>query len=374
MPRRPDVDLAILGGGCAGLSLAARLAGRGLRQRVIEPRTTYDDDRSWSFWAEGPDPFEDCVKGRWRAWTVSAGDRAVTRRSDRLQYRTLEAGRFYDRGLGLCDRADDTELALGRHVTADPVRRDGAWHVETEAGPFTARAVVDTRPRRGPGGFGQYFVGREVRTDRAVFDATRVDLMAFGPARPDRIDFTYVLPFAPDHALIEATTFGPVPPAREEFEAWLAREVEMRTGGAVAATVRDEAGFIPMVPMRRGTTSLGPHHAYAGIAGGAARPSTGYAFQRIAAQTAHLADRLLLGDPDLAPPPDSPVTRFMDRLFLRVLQRAPQNGPALFMALFQGAPTDRLERFLSGSTAPLDRASVIAAMPYRPFLREVIGL
>ncbi|TFL17400.1 lycopene cyclase family protein [Jannaschia formosa] len=373
MPPTPDVDLAILGGGCAGLSLAARLAGRGLRLRIVEPRTAYEDDRSWSFWAEGPGPFESCVKGRWRSWTVSAGGQSVTRRSDRLQYRTVAAGAFYARALETCTGARDTELALGMRVTAEPVRQDGLWRIETDAGAFTARSVVDSRPLRGPGGFGQYFVGRELRTDRPVFDAQTVDLMAFGLPRPDRIDFTYVLPFAPDHALVEATVFGPAPPDRDELDTWLAREVAARTGGARVETLREEAGFIPMVPARQAQTSLGPNHAYAGIAGGAARPSTGYAFQRIATQTARLADRLLRSEAELAPPYDAPVTRFMDRLFLRVLQRAPQNGPALFLALFQGAPADRLERFLSDSTAPLDRASVIAAMPPRPFLREVIG-
>jgi len=65
------------------------------------------------------------------------------------------------------------------------------------------------------------------------------------------------------------------------------------------------------------------------------------------------------------------VTRFMDGVFLRVLQRRPDRGPALFSALFRNAPADRLERFLSGSTAPIDRVSVMASLPPAPFLREV---
>ena len=40
-----DTDVAILGGGCAGLSLAVRLATSGLRVTVIEPRLGYGDDR-----------------------------------------------------------------------------------------------------------------------------------------------------------------------------------------------------------------------------------------------------------------------------------------------------------------------------------------
>ena len=40
-----DTDVAILGCGCAGLSLAVRLAGSGLRVTLVEPRLEYKDDR-----------------------------------------------------------------------------------------------------------------------------------------------------------------------------------------------------------------------------------------------------------------------------------------------------------------------------------------
>ncbi len=61
------------------------------------------------------------------------------------------------------------------------------------------------------------------------------------------------------------------------------------------------------------------------------------------------------------------MTHFMDGIFLRVLQRSPDRGPALF----RNAPADRLERFLSGSTGPIDRVSVMASLPPVPFLRKV---
>jgi lycopene beta-cyclase len=46
-------DLIILGGGCAGLSLARRLSelGEDCPQTVIlESRSSYTDDRTWCFW------------------------------------------------------------------------------------------------------------------------------------------------------------------------------------------------------------------------------------------------------------------------------------------------------------------------------------
>ena len=65
-----------------------------------------------------------------------------------------------------------------------------------------------------------------------------------------------------------------------------------------------------------------------GLRGGAARPSTGYAFARIQAQADHVAARVAAGTRPLSL--DGPATRFMDRVFLQVLQTMPERGPALF--------------------------------------------
>ena len=48
----PDYDLIIIGGGCAGLSLARRLIEdeSTLRVLILEHRDAYSDDRTWCFW------------------------------------------------------------------------------------------------------------------------------------------------------------------------------------------------------------------------------------------------------------------------------------------------------------------------------------
>ena len=101
MPR-PDVDIAILGGGCAGLSVAVRLAAAGRSLRVIEPREAYVEDRAWSFWRTSRDPFEDCVRRSWSELGYpGAGRTSVRRNSNRLRYQTVGAGAFYDRAQAL---------------------------------------------------------------------------------------------------------------------------------------------------------------------------------------------------------------------------------------------------------------------------------
>ena len=61
-----EFDYVIIGGGCAGLSLAYELE---LHQKlndktlaIVEPRTEYKRDKTWSFWKVFDHNFEDCIK------------------------------------------------------------------------------------------------------------------------------------------------------------------------------------------------------------------------------------------------------------------------------------------------------------------------
>ena len=71
----PEYDVAILGAGLAGLSLAVRLAEprfSGLRILVADPRTAFGRDRTWSYWALRPHPFAEAVSASWDRWAVAA--------------------------------------------------------------------------------------------------------------------------------------------------------------------------------------------------------------------------------------------------------------------------------------------------------------
>ncbi|MFO7759649.1 MAG: lycopene cyclase family protein [Roseovarius sp.] len=363
----PDVDIAILGGGCAGLSVATRLAAAGRSLQVIEPRPHYTDDRAWSFWRTAPDPFEDCVRASWAHWDVGGPGGVVGRTSRHLRYQSVAAGPFYDRAQSVIADSPCASLSLGVSAS-DPHRAEDGWQIETEAGLLRANHVIDTRtPHRIPT-YGQFFLGREIRTERAVFDPARVQLMQFRPARSEGVDFVYILPFAPDRALVEVTSFAPASPGRSVFEDWLQAEIAALEPGTTEI-LREEAGALPMEVGYAERRDDGVIRM--GLGGEAARPSTGYAFTRIQAQADRVAQALRSG----ATPQmhlDGPGTRFMDRVFLQVLRTMPERGPALFEALFRNAAPDRLERFLSGSVHPVDRLSVMTSLPTLPFLRAAL--
>ena len=373
-----DIELAILGGGCAGLSLALRLAerpGRCRRVQVIESRPHYSNDRSWCFWRLGPHRYESLVKRSWSQVAVRASSGVVQVDCTRTPYQLIEAEDFYDHAKQAMAACDAVRLQTGVSVLGPPRPVPGGWRIETSAGGLTAAQVIDTRPprlpARGDSTLWQSFLGEEVVCDRPVFDLTRVELMDFADDSPDVIAFTYVLPMAADRALVETTLFDPRPHGPGDLRVRQRRAVQRLCAGAETRVVRTEVGRLPM-GMAIADASLGKGHLRAGLMSGAARPATGYAFQRIQRWADGCGEALRCGHAPTGHAPDPLLTRLMDRLFLDVLRSHPERGPELFTRLFGRTATPRIVRFLSDRGTFADRVAIVASLPTGLFLRQLL--
>lgn len=373
-----DFDLVVLGGGCAGLSLATRLAehpGVCRRVAVLESRSAYTNDRSWCFWRLGPHRHEALVNRSWTRVAVRTPSEVVQLACARTPYQMLEAGTFYDHARAALAGNATARLQLGTSVLGQPRPVAGGWRIETSEGGLTAAQVIDTRPPRAPQSGGsalwQSFLGQEVVCDQPVFDPGRVELMDFALDSPHAVAFTYVLPLAADRGLIETTLFDAQPRGPAELALRQQQAVQRLCGGAKTCVVRTEAGILPM-GLTLPAATLGAGHVHAGLMSGAARPATGYAFQRIQRWADGCAHALSRGEAAAPHPPDPLLTRWMDRLFLDVLRNHPERGPELFMRLFARASTTRVLRFLSDRATVLDRVAVAASLPTGLFLRQLV--
>ncbi|MFK7989493.1 MAG: FAD-dependent oxidoreductase [Sandaracinaceae bacterium] len=376
-------DIVIVGAGCAGLSLAWQLAKRGPQGRrvvLVDPRTEHTRDRTWCFWNVAPHDFEDLVSHRWAAWRVREKNGTwVTRTSPGRRYERLEADRFYDRVRGRLAEEPGIELRLG--VTARHIHDAGdRVIVDTSEGTIAASMAFDSRPPlpRGaaiPGrdvSLLQHFEGWEVETSEPIFEPAVATLMDFDhPPQPsDGLAFTYVLPTSPTRALVEVTWFSaevlPNDVYASHLEAWLADR------GVAEWNVRHrERGVLPM---RADSFAIRPSKRIhrIGLAGGAAKPSTGYAFQAIQRQSRRLAAKL---ERDLVPatvPPRDRVPSAQDAVFLSYLARDPERGRRALVRLFDRVEPDLLIRFLSDAASPAETLEVMAAMPAKQMLAEAI--
>jgi lycopene beta-cyclase len=373
-------DLVILGGGCAGLSLSMALeahGGRTPRTLVIESRTEYWNDRTWCYWSDRSTLVPYQVQHRWQTMRVSHGGQSVLLDCGATPYHMLAGEHFYAAALASIDRQPSIELRLGASVLSEPSHDGGVWTIRTSAGDVTARAVVDTRPpqsaHRDGATLWQSFYGIEIECSSPVFDPLLLDLMNFLEPDPRHVPFLYVLPVTPTRALIELTVFGATPLGRRELSAQLDAEVAKLVGDSPFTTLRSENGILPM-GLSKAAQPVHRSYARVGVMAGGARPSTGYAFQRIQRWASECAFSLAsCGYPNPHRPDPLPL-RVMDQIFLDVLRADPVRGGAIFFSLFSGADPARVIRFLSGRGGVVDSLAVVAAVPFAPFLRAAFAM
>lgn len=373
-------DLVILGGGCAGLSLSMALTAHREytpRTLVIESRTAYWNDRTWCFWGDRSSPAPYPIQHRWQTMRVSHGGKSVALDCGSTPYHMLAGEDFYAAALALIDQRPHMTLQLGTSVVSEPIHGDGLWTIHTSAGDVKARAVVDTRPPprtdRSGATLWQSFYGLEIECKAAVFDPSSLDLMNFLDPDPRHVPFVYVLPVTPTRALVEVTVFGATPLGRRELSDQLEAAVAQLVGDSPYDILRSEDGVLPMGLHE---ASVPPHGSYArvGVMAGSARPSTGYAFQRIQIWARECAVSLARDGYPTPHRADPLPLRVMDKIFLEVLRAEPLRGGAIFFSLFGGADPARVIRFLSGRGGVVDGLAVVAAMPFAPFLRAAFGM
>ncbi|MCB9080276.1 MAG: lycopene cyclase [Lewinellaceae bacterium] len=368
-------DYIIIGGGCAGLSLAYRITNEAAlkqcRVLIIEPESKTRNDRTWCFWGTDAGLFSPVVRHRWTNITIAGSEFSRTADIEPYHY-------FFIRGIDFYQHIQAFLAANPRiEILRAPADRwdanDTQAMVWANGETFTANYVFTSAPTGSAGQvlapLHQYFKGWFIETESPVFTADTATLMDFNVAQPDLgLHFMYVLPFSSTRALVEFTTFSSQLLPDETFNQALEKYITDNLQVDQYRITDTEQGAIPMgLPAKSavaGTSRIIP----IGGQGGAIKPTTGYAFWRIQEQTQQITAQLAqnrwpsgeIGHP----------RRFAwyDQLLLDILVKEGQ--PArIFKRLFQHNPYPRILKFLDEGTTPWEEVKIFAQLPLWPFLR-----
>ena len=370
------VDLAILGGGCAGLSLARELAVNQVKRSVIviEPRQAYEDDRSWCFWAADQNKFQDWVSFSWTAWSFGqAGELTASQHQPGIRYQYIRSADFYRKSLALIQTCPAIDVHLGQTVTALTPHEQG-WEVETDVGIYTARQVLDTRPpaqaRIDHSTLLQCFLGVEIELEQAAYaDARQLELMTDMRVTNGDFCFTYILPYTRTHLMVEVTFFAKERVALDTLQRELDQLLKRR-GWSEARIIRQEHGALPMgLPKEVPSSSNQPPQA--GMRAGALRPSSGYAFMRIQRWAQRCAQQYVTNGQLHAQTGSGFWLQKMDQLFLDVIKKEPKLAPLMFNALLGQLSPARFIRFMDDQATLSDCLHVIRCMPKTAFLKTL---
>ena len=381
-----DADLIIAGAGCAGLSALWQVMQRPNDHRkviVIDRDFEVGDDRTWAFWGTQDAPFAGLAERSWARLKVRfPGWETVGQLQNAAGNRTSGSGqRLYHR---VRQRDYDAAIlgeAAGHHnirfVTQDIISLrddpDGGV-VELLEGELRAPLVLQSTRLSPPDSIAhvrhplrQHFGGWEVRTQFPIFDPHVATLMDFDTDQLGATTFFYVLPEAPNRALVELTMFSLHPRGSAFYDTQIRQYLE-RLGAGEVSVERTEYGVIPMDDRRRGQ-QWGQHVWNLGTVGGMTKPTSGYTFQRIHAQARHLISHWADGTAPTPVPQPPARYRFADRTLLNILHHHPEHGRTIFERLFTSTSIDDVLTFLDEDSTLGNDARMVAKLPLVPFLR-----
>ncbi|MFB7853380.1 lycopene cyclase family protein [Streptomyces sp. NPDC056053] len=376
--------MIVIGGGAAGLSLAHRLTENGAATvTVVEPPDgpLRPAERTWCYWDAGVDGLEEAVSASWSVLRLHGADRRpVVVGPAPFTYRMVCSADFERLVHGSLARSDGGRLLRATVESVGGVPGGAEVRCTLPGGrslTLRARRVFDSRPLPvlppARTQLLQHFRGWFVRTDTDRFDPSVADLMDFRVPQPAHgLAFGYVLPLAPDRALVEYTEFSGNALTTETYESALGHYCRDVLGLGALTVERAEQGIIPMTDARF-PRRAGPAHFRVGTAGGATRAATGYTFAAVQRQSRAIAAALRDGRTTV-PAPHGWRASAMDAVLLRALDTGRIDGPRFFTDLFRRIPAERLLRFLDGATSLREEWGIGLRTPVLPMLRTAAEL
>lgn len=377
-------DLALIGGGAAGLTVLDALTQLPVRQPlkilVCDDRTPLKDqehDRTWCFWDKSDNSVDQAVTKEWSRLRVASAHHDRLVRTKPYRYALMTSDSYYRLVNERLELAPHLDVVWTGHVR-DVQPGEKTSRVCVDGASFDVPAVLDSRPRTvWPDHevlLWQHFYGVFVESQVDVFDPSTATLMDFAVSQPQAgTAFGYVLPVSKRRALIEYTEFSPTLLTDAQYRAAWAGYVHDRVGVSVESltVVAEETGCIPMTDARledcRGS------YRRIGTAGGATRASTGYTFRAMQRCGQAIAEDLVHGRSVNQDPHYDRRYEAMDALMLKALADGRISGAGFFDRLFARNSASRVLSYLDGDSRRTDDVALMSSSPTAPMVATVVS-
>ena len=353
-----EFDYVIIGGGCAGLSLAYELEiNNKLKDKtlaIIESRKEYKRDKTWSFWKVFDHNFEDCIIKSWNNFTINTSENSHQLSTKKFPYQSIDSGKFY--------KKINSKLMSNSNISFFKNLNE-----INSKNSIVFNSVFEDKFDKSK--LWQHFQGVEIETSKDIFDDEILSLMDFNCDQKNNVHFFYTLPFNKNKALIETTWLS-------DLEDQNLMDYDLQLENYIKHNLRVknykikfiEKGAIPLF-----YTSIKKNSKIINIgsAGGMTRLSTGYTFLNIQEHSKYIlknidkineVEKYNLGQ----------KYKFLDNIFLKVLRNNPEKMPNIFYRLFKCSPNTVI-KFLSNKSNILEDMNIISKMPKLIFIKALFN-
>ena len=351
-----EFDYIILGGGCAGLSLAYELEiKKKLKNKtlaIVENRDKYKRDKTWSFWKVIDHNFDDCVIKSWNNFSINSkfGSHEVI--NNEYPYQTIDSGLFYQKILN--------ELKKNNNIQ---------FFKTTEQLNLNNSFIFNSIPSKEnyQSNLWQHFKGIEIETSKNIFDDKIFNLMDFDCDQRDNVHFFYTLPFTKNKALIETTWISKMDnKSLNDYDIQLEKYIKETLKIINYKINYQEEGaiplFYPIIKTEKNKINIGS-------AGGMTRLSTGYTFLNIQEHSKYITNNIEKIQ-NIKTYHIGKTYELLDNIFLNVLKKNPDKMPKIFLNMFK-ASSKTVIKFLSNKSNIFEDFKIILKMPKWIFIKNI---
>ena len=351
-----DFDYIIIGGGCAGLSLAYELEiNEKLNEKtlaIIEPRTEYKKDKTWSFWKVADHNFEDCVKKSWKNFTVNTANKTNHLECVDYPYQSVDSGLFYEKINNKLK--ENKNISFFKNI--DEINSRNSFV-------FNSVPLI----KKNHHNLWQHFCGVEIETKNNFFDEQIFNLMDFDCEQRDSVHFFYTLPFTKNKALVETTWLSKMNDnSQKDYDQQIKDYIKNHLKIKDYEIIYKEEGaiplFYPVYEKEKNKINIG-------TAGGMTRLSTGYTFLNIQEHSKYIRENIENISNSKRFEIDKKY-QFLDDIFLRVLNKHPEKMSDIFFKMFKTSPKTVI-KFLSNKSNFFEDLKIILKMPKWTFIKAL---
>jgi lycopene beta-cyclase len=374
-----DYDFIIIGAGAAGLMLADALGSdpyfKDKTVLLLDKDAKKTNDRTWCFWEKNAGDFDKIIYKSWSQIEFSGENYKADHEITPYSYKMLRGLDFYNSYLHRIRSYGN--ITFSQALVVDITDNKNHVTVTSENGSFYAKKVFNStfdyksfyKQSKYPV-LQQHFIGWFIKSDKAVFNPEKATFMDFSIPQMGNTRFMYVLPFSETEGLVEYTLFSPSVLPEEAYESAIKEYIEEKLECTKYEIIEKERGNIPMTCFNFSANNS-DNILHIGIAGGWAKPSTGYTFMSTNRKIKELVVFLKRNKP-LHTFNSKDRYWYYDLLLLDILYEDNSKGRRIFESLFKGSSPQLIFKFLDEDTNLKEDLQIISSCPKTYFINALL--